>query len=58
MSVPPLQVDPDDPASLDFWLEHFGVTRQQLAEAVLAVGRDPEAVHEHLLNQGSSAGVG
>ena len=31
---------------------------QQLAEAVLAVGKNPDAVTEHLLNQGGSAGAG
>jgi len=48
----------EDEAGLEYWREHFGVTTQQLAEAVLAVGPEAEAVREHLLNQGSSAGVG
>lgn len=47
-----------DEAGVAFWREHFGVTTDQLAEAVLAVGSDPVAVREHFLNQGSSAGVG
>jgi len=54
----PHQVDMEDEAGLEYWREHFGVTTQQLAEAVLAVGPEAEAVREHLLNQGSSAGVG
>ncbi len=54
----PSQVDLDDEAGLDFWIERFGVTEQQLAEAVLAVGKNPDAVKEHLLNQGGSAGAG
>jgi Rieske Fe-S protein len=54
----PDQVDPNDQAVLDFWCEHFGCTVQQLQEAVRATGRDPVAVREHLLQQGSSAGAG
>jgi hypothetical protein len=54
----PHHVDMDDEAGLHYWREHFGVTTQQLAEAVLAVGQDPAAVREHLLHQGGSAGVG
>ena len=37
--------------------EHFGATVEQLVEAVLAVGGEPAAVREHLLNQGA-AGAG
>ena len=51
-------VDPDDPARLQQWLDHFGVTAEQLQEAVNAAGRSPTAVAEHLLNQGASAGAG
>lgn len=40
------------------WCEHFGVNRQQLEEAVAAAGAEAGAVHEHLLNQGGSAGAG
>lgn len=40
------------------WCEHFGVTIEQLAEAVLAAGDEPVAVREHLLRQGGSAGAG
>ncbi len=40
------------------WCEHFGATPQQLEEAVQAVGSDPAAVREHLLNQGASSGAG
>jgi len=51
-------VDPDDLARLQQWLDHFGVTAEQLHEAVNAAGPSPEAVAEHLLNQGASAGAG
>lgn len=51
-------VDPDDDARLQAWLDHFGVTAEQLREAVLAVGGEPGAVAEHLLHQGGSAGPG
>lgn len=51
-------VDPNDPARLQQWLDHFGVTDEQLQEAVHAAGRSPAAVTEHLLNQGGSAGAG
>lgn len=54
----PAFVDAGDADSLDYWLEHFGVTAQQLEEAVAAVGGNPQAVREHLLNQGGSAGAG
>ncbi len=54
----PASVDPQDPAGLSRWCQVFGVTAQQLAEAVQAVGGEPDAVREHLLNQGSSAGAG
>jgi len=47
-----------DDVGIVFWQDYFGVTTQQLEEAVLAVGGDPEDVREHLLHQGSSAGVG
>jgi hypothetical protein len=47
-----------DPASIRKWCEHFGITEQQLDEAIKAVGPEPAAVREHLLNQGSSAGAG
>ncbi len=54
----PERVDPADEAGLAWWREHFGVTTQQLLEAVQAVGQDPAVVQEHLLNQGASAGAG
>ncbi len=54
----PARVDPQDEAGMAWWREHFGVTTQQLQEAVQAAGDDPAAVREHLLNQGASAGVG
>ena len=54
----PARVDPDDEAGLRYWRAHFGVTVEQLLEAVQAVGGAPQAVREHLLNQGSSAGAG
>lgn len=51
-------IDLSDPASIRKWCEHFGITEQQLDEAIKAVGPEPAAVREHLLNQGSSAGAG
>jgi 2-hydroxychromene-2-carboxylate isomerase len=51
-------IDLSDPASIQRWCEHFGITEQQLDEAIKAVGPEPAAVREHLLNQGASAGVG
>lgn len=54
----PSRVDLADAAGVAHWLGHFGVTEQQLAEAVQAVGSDPARVLEHLLNQGASAGAG
>ncbi len=62
MTMPPAPapacVDLADAAGMAHWLDHFGVTQQQLEEAVQAVGGDPARVREHLLNQGSSAGAG
>ena len=57
-SHPDGPVDPDDPARLQQWLDHFGVTAEQLQAAVNAAGPSPAAVAEHLLNQGGSAGAG
>ncbi len=51
------RIDPSDENGLRRWQEKFGVTAEQLQEAVQAVGGDPDAVREHLLNQGSSAGA-
>jgi hypothetical protein len=48
----------DDPAQLQRWLDHFGITVEQLEEAVNAAGHDPQAVTRHLLTQGASAGAG
>jgi hypothetical protein len=57
-SPTPTKVDLSDPSNLEYWREHFGVTTQQLEEAVAAVGDEPPVVREHLLNQGGSAGPG
>lgn len=54
----PTTVDADDPEGLKYWGGVFGVTQEQLQEAVLAAGSDPAAVREHLMQQGSSAGAG
>lgn len=54
----PTTVDTDDPGVVAYWCEVFGVTLEQLQEAVLAAGTDPAAVREHFLQQGSSAGAG
>ena len=51
-------IDLSDPASIRRWCQHFGVTEQQLDEAIKAVGPEPAAVREHLLNQGASSGAG
>jgi hypothetical protein len=57
--TPPTQsIDLADPAQVQRWLDHFGITAQELQEAVNAAGHDPHAVTEHLLNQGASAGAG
>ncbi|URI08313.1 DUF3606 domain-containing protein [Aquincola tertiaricarbonis] len=54
----PTTVDTDDPGNVTYWCELFGVTLEQLQEAVLAAGTDPAAVRQHFLQQGSSAGAG
>ena len=54
---PPDWVDLSGPDNVAFWRDRLGVTIEQLQEAVQAVGRNPEAVREHLLNQGASAGA-
>jgi hypothetical protein len=54
----PTSIDLGEPEQMKHWLDHFGITAQQLQEAVDAVGGDPRAVTEHLLNQGASAGPG
>lgn len=51
------QVTLTDPEELKRWMEHFGVTQEQLEEAVRAVGPDVHAISEHLQHQGSSAGA-
>ena len=53
----PEWVDLSDPDNIAFWRERLGVTIEQLQEAVRAVGNKPQAVREHLLNQGASAGA-
>jgi hypothetical protein len=57
-STPPAPVNLDDPRIAKQWCDHFGITLEQLQEAVQAAGTDPAAVREHLLNQGGSAGAG
>ncbi|UUX97240.1 DUF3606 domain-containing protein [Aquabacterium sp. J223] len=57
-STAPSQVDPADQANAAWWAQHFGVTVEQLEEAVAAAGQQPDRVREHLLNQGGSAGAG
>jgi hypothetical protein len=56
--LPPTRIDIDDDDGMRYWCDHFGATVQQLMEAVKAVGDDPGAVRDHLLNQGASAGPG
>jgi hypothetical protein len=57
-SPAPSQVDPTDQANAGYWAAHFGVTVEQIEEAVAAAGPQPDKVREHLLNQGGSAGAG
>lgn len=54
----PTTVDTDDPGVVTYWCREFGVTIEQLQEAVLAAGNEPAAVRQHFLQQGSSAGAG
>jgi hypothetical protein len=54
----PKRIEMSDPAAVKRWCQHFGVTAEQLHEAVQAVGPMAAAVEEHLLNQGGSAGAG
>ena len=59
MNQPPTgSIDLDDANQLQQWLDHFGITAEQLRDAVHAAGSDPQAVTEHLLQQGASAGTG
>lgn len=51
-------IDLADDTNVARWLDHFGITRTQLEEAVQAAGTDSATVREHLLNQGASAGAG
>jgi hypothetical protein len=53
----PSRIDLHDEEGLTYWRNEFGVTTEQLHEAVQAVGGQPGAVREHLLNQGASAGA-
>jgi hypothetical protein len=53
----PSRIDLADEAGAKYWQQHFGVSIEQLEESVKAVGDDPGAVQEHLLNQGGSAGA-
>jgi Protein of unknown function (DUF3606) len=62
--MPQPSADPGDRIDLERedsvrrWCEHFGVTLEQLTEAVRAAGHAPADVREHLLRQGGSAGAG
>lgn len=58
MAEPAAPIDLADSRAVQRWLQHFGCTREQLEEAVQAVGTEPARVREHLLNQGGSAGAG
>jgi hypothetical protein len=60
MNPPPFPgpIDPDDAVHLRAWLDYFGITVEQLREAIAATGNEPQAVTEHLLHQGGSAGAG
>lgn len=56
--APALDIDLSDDDSVECWIEHFGITKMQLEEAVNAVGNDPDRIREHLLNQGANSGAG
>lgn len=49
-------VDLGDADAMKKWMDHFGITEEQLRESVKAAGTSPQAIKEHLLNQGASAG--
>jgi hypothetical protein len=38
----------DEDYEVEYWTKKLGVTRQQLAEAIKAVGHSAERVREHL----------
>lgn len=57
-AAPGNTIDPSSEDALRPWAEHFGVTIEQMQEAVQAAGTDPDAVRRHLLDQGASAGAG
>ncbi|NML17273.1 DUF3606 domain-containing protein [Azohydromonas caseinilytica] len=50
-------IDLNDDAAVGRWIDYFGITRTQLEEAVKSAGTDPQAVQQHLLNQGASSGA-
>jgi len=59
MNPPPTgPIDLGDPAQVQRWIDHFGITVEQLRDAVQAAGSDPQAVTTHLLQQGASSGAG
>jgi Protein of unknown function (DUF3606) len=51
-------IDLADEACVQRWIAHFGITQTQLEDAVQAAGSVPDAVEQHLLDSGASAGVG
>ena len=53
----PQTIDLAQEDQVDYWTERLGVTREQLEDAVHAAGNSAQAVTEHLLNQGGSAGA-
>ncbi|MBL8286542.1 MAG: DUF3606 domain-containing protein [Rubrivivax sp.] len=56
-AAPPAgRIDMADERAVQQWCDHLGITRQQLEEAVKAVGNDAAALKRHLLIQGASAG--
>lgn len=56
-ATPPATIDPSDQDNLVYWRDKFGVTIEQLQDAVTAAGREPSAVTEHFMREGSSAGA-
>lgn len=51
------QIDIQDEHSMAYWQDEFGITASQLEDAVRAAGTDPQAVRQHLLDSGASAGA-
>lgn len=51
------QVTLNDAKDAERWMQHFGATREQIEEAIRAVGNDVTAISEHLQHQGAGGGA-